>query len=240
MAREDPSGRIAGLGRDLRVDPLGGIDERGGVVGGRRPAARPEALADGVERAIERMNEEGERVDYVTFFSAADPTLDENLGRCIDQVRQLGARVAVLTTGVLLSRDDVRAELARADLVSLRLDSVHEGTWRRMGHGLPEVRFDVMLAGMLVFAAAYDGTLWTETMLAEGVNTSLRELEATADFVSRIGPDVAHLSLPSSDPAAAGLDEPAPASTKRAIELFAERGLSVQWLAHRPAQIRVA
>lgn len=60
----------------------------------------------------------GIAADYVTFSGMGEPTLASNLGQSMELARNiLHLPVAVLTNSSLMSREDVCADLARADVV---------------------------------------------------------------------------------------------------------------------------
>ena len=62
-------------------------------------------------------------IDYATFSGMGEPTLASNLGGAIELVRShLKVPVAVITNSSLLARQDVRDELAQADVVITKLD----------------------------------------------------------------------------------------------------------------------
>ncbi|MBW2458006.1 MAG: radical SAM protein [Deltaproteobacteria bacterium] len=170
-------------------------------------------------------------IDRVAIAADGEPTLDAHLGELIEGLRALGKPVAVLSNGSLLTRDDVRAELGRADFVSLTFDTAREASWQAVNVPHPRLRFDLMLQGIRVFAAGYAGQLATETMLLDGMNTSARDLEATADFISRLDPAVAFLAVPSDVSSAAGRRGPALATMERAAAVFSERLACVECLA---------
>ncbi|MCA9625901.1 MAG: radical SAM protein [Myxococcales bacterium] len=131
-------------------------------------------------------------IDHVVVLSAAEPTLDRGLGELIDGLHDLDLRVAVVSTGHLLNRDDVRAELGRADWVSIAVDATDAASYRDI-HGLsPSFDFDSALQGIRTFAASYRGTLTTQTTLRG--TPSLTALEAIADLVSTLGPRHAYLA----------------------------------------------
>jgi len=55
--------------------------------------------------------QKGEPIDYMTFVPDGEPTLDANLGEEIDILKGLGVRVAVITNGSLLCREESAAIL---------------------------------------------------------------------------------------------------------------------------------
>ena len=70
------------------------------------------------------MRQRGESIDYLTFVSDGEPTLDINLGHAIQLLKPLGIKIAGITNASLIWREDVREELLKADWVSLKMDSV--------------------------------------------------------------------------------------------------------------------
>ncbi|BES80490.1 radical SAM protein [Pyrodictium abyssi] len=108
-------------------------------------------------RRLEELDAVGEHVDYVTVVPDGEPTLDANLGRLVEGLRALGARVAVLSNGSLLWREDVRRDLQEADLVSVKPDAAREETWRRVNRPHPRLRLDTVIQGIRVFSEEYRG-----------------------------------------------------------------------------------
>ena len=71
-----------------------------------------------VEAHFEKVRKVGEPIDYLTFVSNGEPTLDRNLGHTVHALVPLGVKIGVITNASLLWREDVRTDLAEADLVS--------------------------------------------------------------------------------------------------------------------------
>jgi wyosine [tRNA(Phe)-imidazoG37] synthetase (radical SAM superfamily) len=172
------------LGRTLRIRT------------GRRVFRRPETVAAAVREKLESARRAGERVDYLTFVPDGEPTLDVHLGRTIRALRPLNVPIAVISNGALLAREDVRADLAEADWVSLKIDAVREETWRRVDRPHGRLRLGPILKGMQEFAAGFAGRLTTDTMVLAGLNDAEAELRATASFVGELGPVTAYLAVP--------------------------------------------
>jgi wyosine [tRNA(Phe)-imidazoG37] synthetase (radical SAM superfamily) len=62
--------------------------------------------------------------DYVTFSGMGEPTLASNLGQAVEMAKSiLPPPVAVLTNSSLMSREDVRSDLAKADVVVAKVDA---------------------------------------------------------------------------------------------------------------------
>jgi wyosine [tRNA(Phe)-imidazoG37] synthetase (radical SAM superfamily) len=87
---------------------------------------KPEEILNQVERRIKKVRNVGESIDYLTFVPDGEPTLDINLGVEIELLRQFEIKTAVITNASLIWLQDVRQELAKANWVSLKIDSTCE------------------------------------------------------------------------------------------------------------------
>ena len=92
----------------------------------------PEELGKEVLDAIQCLAQNNERVDYLTVVPDGEPTLDQNLGRLIDLLKTSGVKVAVITNSTLLDDPEVRQDLSKADLVSIKVDAVDQKTWKKI------------------------------------------------------------------------------------------------------------
>lgn len=196
----------------------------------RRAFYEPEAIARAVERKLAECRQTGAPVDYVTFVPDGEPTLDANLGRAIELVRPLGCKIAVISNGTLIDREDVRSELARADWASLKVDAVDEEVWRAVNRPHPALDLESMLEGMRAFARDFTGTLTTETLLVRGINDDDDLVTAVADFLAELQPSVAYVAAPTRPPAEGWVRTPEDAVLHRAYQTFAERLDRVEYL----------
>ncbi|MGD8657895.1 MAG: radical SAM protein, partial [Desulfobacterales bacterium] len=162
----------------------------------RAPFYQPEEILRDVESKIEKAQQKGESIDYLTFVPDGEPSLDANLGKEIDLLRPLGFKIAVITNGSLIWREDVRSELAKADWVSLKIDTLIEKKWRRINRPQGSLKQKAILRDMAAFALAYSGTLVTETMLVRGLNDGVKGLRKVAVFLNQLQPRRAYLSVP--------------------------------------------
>lgn len=176
----------------------------------------PALLADEVSKKLEATCVAGEEVDFLSLVPDGEPTLDENLGRLIELLRPLGTKIAVITNSSLLWRPDVRDELAVADWVSLKMDTVREETWRRMNRPHGRLRLAKILDGALAFAATFNGRLVTETMLVQGINDREENFLELANFLARLSPETAYLAIPTRPPAEAEVRAPDEVTLTRA------------------------
>jgi wyosine [tRNA(Phe)-imidazoG37] synthetase (radical SAM superfamily) len=190
----------------------------------------PAQVHAAVAARVARLRDDGQAIDFLSFVPDGEPTLDIALGESIDALRDLEIPIAVITNGTLLWREDVRARVGRADLVSVKVDSVHEDAWRQIDLPHRDLSLDRILDGIRRFAADYAGTLITDTMLIAGVNDDPASLTDTADFLAGIAPHTAYLAVPTRPTTVAkahGTDE---AGLIRAHQIFAARLSAVELL----------
>jgi wyosine [tRNA(Phe)-imidazoG37] synthetase (radical SAM superfamily) len=189
-----------------------------------------EEILRAVTAKVEQVRRAGEAIDFLTFVPDGEPTLDIHLGREIELLKALGIKIAVITNSSLIWRTDVRADLMKADWISLKLDSVQERIWRDIDRPHRALSLDSILRGMLAFREAYRGELVTETMLVGGLNDRDEELRGVADFLVRLRPDRAYLSIPIRPPAEEWVSAPPEETVNRAYQILSERVKRVECL----------
>jgi wyosine [tRNA(Phe)-imidazoG37] synthetase (radical SAM superfamily) len=189
-----------------------------------------------VRAKVSQAREAGETIDYITFVPDGEPTLDVHLGREIELLRPLGIPIAVITNASLLWREGVRADLAKADWVSLKVDAVSERIWRRVDRPRGSLQLSSILEGILTFAGTYRGTLATETMLVEGINDGEECIREVARFLARLQPGtdrggpIAYLSVPTRPPAEEWVHAPDEVSLNRAYQVLSGKARRVEYL----------
>ena len=186
-------------------------------------------IAEHVGTKLKQARDKGEPVDYVTFVPDGEPTLDADLGKEIDILKGLRVRVAVITNGSLLWREDVRQSLRKADWVSLKVDAASEDTWHRVNRPHKLLKLETILKGMLKFAQAFEGELTTETMLIRDVNDDLDEIKRIAEFISVLKPAKAYIAIPTRPPAER-VEPASEESINAAYQIFIERLDQVEYL----------
>lgn len=169
---------------------------------------QPQVIFNDVKASVMALLEKGESIDYLTFVPDGEPTLDENLGKTIELLRELGIKIAIITNGSLVWRKEVRQILQMADWVSLKVDSVDESVWRQINHPNKQFNLPKILSAMLTFADDFKGFLATETMLIEGVNTNDTHIAELTSFLQQLAPDKAYLAIPTRPTAEQGAYAP--------------------------------
>ncbi len=190
----------------------------------------PEEVLQDVHDKVEKVRETGEAIDYLTFVPDGEPTLDINLGREIELLRPLGIKIAVISNGSLIGREDVREDLLGADWVSLKMDSTRREIWRKIDRPHGTLRLASILDGALEFASEFKGELATETMLVEGVNDDDDHIREVAGFLARLRPAIAYLAIPTRPPAEEWVRPPVEEVINRAYQIFSEKVDRVEYL----------
>ncbi len=196
----------------------------------RRAFYEPEEVVRAVRDKVEKANEAGETIDCLTFVPDGEPTLDVHLGREIELLKPLGIKIAVISNGSLLWREDVREDLMKANWVSLKIDSTREKVWHRIDRPHGTLQLALILDGMREFATAYGGELVTETMLVQGVNDGDNHVREVAGFLSRLKPARAYLSIPTRPPAEEWVRPPGEGVINRAYQILSESMGRVEYL----------
>jgi wyosine [tRNA(Phe)-imidazoG37] synthetase (radical SAM superfamily) len=196
----------------------------------RCPFYGPDEIVKSVKDKIKQSRKKGEPIDYLTFVPDGEPTLDANLGYEIDRLKTLGARVAVITNGSLIYRDDVKEDLMKADWVSLKLDSTRNANWRKINRPHRELKSAPILKGMLEFSKHFRGKLVTETMLVHSLNIDTNLFEEMAQFLTRLNLKKAYLAIPTRPPAENWAGPPAPLDINAAFQVFHEKLDQVEYL----------
>ncbi len=189
----------------------------------RRSFYSPQDICDEVRQMVKSSSDQALPIDYLSFVPDGEPTLDINLGREIDMLRSLGKKIAVITNASLIWDETVREDLARADFISVKVDAVDEPLWRRVDRPHRALELEAILQGILDFSREFKGVLVSESMLLAGINDSEKSLEAIAEFLAKVDPAVAYISVPTRPPAEKWAASPSEESIVRAYQIYSSR-----------------
>ncbi|MFH1718957.1 MAG: radical SAM protein [Planctomycetota bacterium] len=138
---------------------------------------------------------EGTQADFITIAGSGEPTLNLRLGELIDGIRGITSiKIAILTNGTLLDRQDVRADCAKADVVMPSLDAGDEETFRKINRPHSSISIENVISGLCRFREEFAGQIWLEVFLAEAVNTGDEHIAKIKDAIERINPDKIQLN----------------------------------------------
>jgi len=196
----------------------------------RKVFYKPEKLLEAVENKIKDAKDKDEHIDYLTFVSDGEPTLDVNLGKEIELLKTLGIKVAVISNASLIWQKDVQSDLCKADWVSLKIDAVGENIWRKINRPHKYLKPEKILQGIIEFSRTFKGKLATETMLIQDVNNNAEELEKIAGFIVGLEDVKSYISIPTRPPAEKWVKPANEHTINKAYQVFKEGSIDAEYL----------
>jgi len=183
-----------------------------------------------VQEKVKKSKEKGELIDYLTFVPDGEPTLDINLGQEIKLIKSLGIKIAVITNSSLIDKKIVQENLTKADLISFKIDSVEEEIWRKVDRPNRNLSLKNILNSMLKFKKNFKGEIITETMLVKDINDKSQHIKKVANFIAKLKPSRAYLSIPIRPPADSRVQSPSEKVVSQSYNLFKEKVDRVEYL----------
>ena len=183
----------------------------------------PEQILLEVEKHLSQVQKKGEQVDYLTFVPDGEPSLDINLSETIELLQPLNIPIAIISNASLIWREEIRETLAKADWVSFKVDAIDETLWRQVNRPHPFLVHQSILEGMLTFAKNFSGTLATESMFIRALNDHDKAVNALADFLEKLEPDRAYLSIPTRPPIEKSVHAPDEANLNRIFQILSQQ-----------------
>jgi len=196
----------------------------------RKAFYKVEEIFKDVKNKVNLTLNKKEPIDYLTFVSDGEPTLDINLGKEIERAKSLGIKVAVITNSSLIWRDDVRDDLSKADWVSVKIDAISQDIWRRINRAHKFFKIEKILQGISKFSMTFKGELATETMIIKNVNNSKDEIKKISDFIKKLHPKKSYLSIPTRPPAEKWAEPADEIDINNTYQIFDERGINTELL----------
>jgi wyosine [tRNA(Phe)-imidazoG37] synthetase (radical SAM superfamily) len=171
----------------------------------------------------------GVSFDVITIVGEGEPTLYKELGSLIGEIKcRTQKPVAVITNGALLAEHEVRQELLEADILLPTLDAVSEEMFRKINRPYKTIGFLEMVEGLQSFSEAYEGQLWLETMLVEGINDSRETLLQYKEMLSGLHYDRLYINTPVRPPAEDWVKAVNSTKIEEAVEIL--QGISIDML----------
>ncbi|MCX7916780.1 MAG: radical SAM protein [bacterium] len=192
----------------------------------RKEFYQPEQIKKQVKEVIESLKDK--EIDYISFVPDGEPTLDINLGKEIEILKEFGIKIAVITNSSLIWREDVRDDLKKADCVSLKLDAVSEDIWKRINRPHKELNLNKILEGIKIFSDEFKGELLTETIFIKNINDIKDEIEKIGEFLKEIKPEIAYIGYPTRPPAEKWVEVPEEEKIDFAYIVFKSKDLNVK------------
>lgn len=147
-----------------------------------------------VSEVIEKVNT-SDHIDYITFSGSGEPTLNSDLGLMIDEIkRSVDIPISVITSGALLSQEDVRKDLSGVDVVLPSLDAVSEDIFRYINRPHLMIEIQSIISGLELLRRDYRGQIWLEIMLVKDINDDKEELRKIKEVIGSIRADKVQLN----------------------------------------------
>jgi len=139
----------------------------------------------------------GCKPDYITLSGSGEPTLHSRLGEIIRGIRSMTAiPIAVLTNGSLLWQEQVRMDVAQAEVVLPSLDAPDPGRFALINRPHSEITFERLIDGVKQLGRDLKGRYWLEIMLLDGYTTLPPQMQQFADWVKLIRPHKVQINTP--------------------------------------------
>ena len=136
-----------------------------------------------------------EKVDFVTFSGSGEPTLNENLGAMIKEIKKsVSTPIAVITNSSSLWIEEVRNDLINADVVLPSLDAASDEVFKRINRPQSGIGLGLIIEGIKHFRKQYKGSIWLEIMLIKGVNDTPDDLQKLRFILNDLKVDKIHLN----------------------------------------------
>lgn len=161
----------------------------------RQAFYKPETLVQDVKEKLGHLSKEA-YPDYISIVPDGEPTLDIHLGTLIEKLKVFEIPIAVITNASLINEPEVQQELALADYISVKADTIIYETWKKLNVPHKDLDLTGISYGISSFSRLYGGIFVTETMLVKGRNDSYEELEHTARMIESFKPQIAFISIP--------------------------------------------
>ena len=151
---------------------------------------------DDVVGEVEQAAKSSLEFGLMTFSGNGEPTLYPRFAELVDAVVAIRdrhrpeAKVALLSNSTCLSKDDVRASIAKIDLPILKLDAGTVKGFRAINRPATDIDFDTVVEHLRSI-----DHLYIQTVLVDGYpsNTSPEDLAAYFEKIKQIQPVEVHL-----------------------------------------------
>lgn len=140
-----------------------------------------------------------QETDVITFSGSGEPTLAENIGEVIKEIKKLTTNpIVILTNGTLFNDEAVRKDILYADIISVKLDAPDDKTLKMINRPANNVNLESILSG--IFKLKEDiKTIKTKTKLQIQIMFTLQNktlVDELADLLNKIKPDEVALNTP--------------------------------------------
>ena len=168
--------------------------------------------------------------DVITLVGEGEPTLYSRMGELIDALHErTEIPIAVITNGALMYDEQVRKELMKADIVLPSLDACTEEMFKKIDRPIGTIKYDEVVDGLITFSKEYQGKLYLEVMLLDGMNDTEEELQGFKELLGKMKYDRVYLNTAVRPPAEENVNACSKEKMAHAVEVL--NGISIEMLA---------
>lgn len=134
---------------------------------------------------------DADRLDYVTFSGAGEPTLHSGIGEVVAFLKSNypDVKLCLLTNATLLGDADVIAAVKDVDLVIPSLDAVVEDDFRRINRPAEGLTVGKIIDNIRAFRQASAATIWLEIFVVPEVTVRPETIPLFVRAVQDVKPD---------------------------------------------------
>ena len=147
-------------------------------------------------------------LDYITFSGTCEPTLNSDLGKMIKGIKEISKHpVCVITNSSLVDKEDVRTNIAEADMVVATLVSGYEETFKAINRPAEGIELESIITGLqAIMNMEKRPKLGIEVMLVDStidfpINCTDKEITRLIEVLMEIDPDEIEILTVSRPPA---------------------------------------
>ncbi|MFH1349692.1 MAG: radical SAM protein [Pseudomonadota bacterium] len=200
-----------------------------------RPYVPIQDVLNELEQKLEKI-----RPDTITLAGSGEPTLHSQIDRVISFIKDItDTRIAILTNGSLLWKEEVRHRVSGAHILLPTLTTAFPGTYSTIHRPHTDLNLDMIIEGYKRLRQTYKGLLFLEVVLLTGFNDSEREIEELKGVIEQISPEKIQLNTvvrPPADSIAKALDRERLEEIKNFLGPKAEVVAEVPFLIKREGQ----
>jgi len=128
--------------------------------------------------------------DVITFSGSGEPTLYNKLDELVYEIKKItDTKIALLTNGSLLWRDEVRKKVLGVDIILPTITSIFEKTYKLIHRPHPGLSIKKVIDGLIRLRSEYKGKIFLELFVLKGINDNEDELNPLKEVIDKINPE---------------------------------------------------
>ena len=140
--------------------------------------------------------------DFITFSGSGEPLLYKGINKIIDFLKEYQEKeIIILTNGSFLKDKSVREEVKNADIIVPSLNAGKEKTFLKISRPYKNIKFKEIIEGYINLREEFNGKIFIEFMVIDGINDDEEEIYEIKKIVERIKPDKIFINTPTRPPA---------------------------------------